>query len=119
MFIKNNPQQLEKGERSRVVYVYTCPKEECQPSISTYIGYTECTLTERLRNHAQHGSIALHSQQQHSFKIKTAEILTNTEIARQLNTKEDLIIAEALYIKERNPTINAQREGETRVLSIF
>ena len=34
LFIKNNPYQPTKGETSHVVYKYTCPKEDCQPSIS-------------------------------------------------------------------------------------
>ena len=119
LFIQNNLTKPKKGERSHVVYMYTCPEEECKPSKSTYVGYTECSLSDRLRNHAQHGSIALHNSQEHRIKIKTQEILDNTEIIRHFPTKEDLIIAEALSIKESNPTLNAQREGETRVLSIF
>lgn len=118
LFIKNNPHRPTKGDTSHVVYKYICPKEECQPSIS-YVGYTECTLTDRLRNHTQQGSILAHNQQAHSIKMKTQELLQHTIIERKFTEKEDLIIAEALIIKEQKPTLNAQKEGEVRVLLIF
>jgi len=101
-----------------VVYEYCCPKEECQPSTS-YVGYTECTLSERIRNHTQNGSIQQHSRENHNIKLTSQDILNSTNILRKFQTKIELTIAEALYIKLINPTINAQREGETRILSIF
>ena len=51
--------------------------------------------------------------------MKTQELLQNTRIERKFPVKEDLIIAETLIIKEQKPTLNAQKEGEVRVLLIF
>jgi hypothetical protein len=116
LFIKNNPHG--SSSISSVVYRYTCDHEGCQPT-QTYIGYTISTLVERMRNHAQHGSILNHNKTQHNKKITTQEIVSNTKVIKKLPTKTDLLIAEALLIKEHNPTLNAQREGETRILSIF
>ena len=72
-----------------------------------------------MRNHTQSGSILKHNIQAHGHKITTNEILSNIEVLRQLNNKEDLIIAEALFIKEKNPSLNGQMEGAERILTIF
>ena len=118
LLIKNNLHQPEKQQVSHVVYEYQCPREACQPS-TYYVGYTECTLIDRLRNHAQNGSIQQHNSTEHSHKITTQEILNDTTIVRKQPTKEELIITEALIIKKSNPSLNNQREGEVRVLQIF
>lgn len=118
LFIKNNNHKTEKKETSHVVYEYKCPREECQPS-TCYIGYTECSLEDRMRNHTQSGSIQQHSKEHHNKKLTTNEILQDITIRRKFHSKEDLIIAESLLIKDGRPTLNAQREGEARVLFIF
>jgi len=118
LLIKNNTVVLEKSKRSHVIYRYNCPKEVCQPS-TMYLGYTECALIDRLRNHTQHGSILQHSKDTHNAKVSTKELVDATEILRQMKSKEELLIGEALLIKEQNPSLNSQREGEVRVLLIF
>ena len=118
LFIRNNSRTMKKEETSHVVYEYRCPVEECKPSTS-YVGYTECSLVDRLRNHAQHGSILEHYKDKHGRKINTKSLVEDTIILRQLPSKEELLLAEALLIKEIQPTLNAQREGEVRVLAIF
>ena len=117
--MKNNIHKPEdQTKESRVVYQYTCPKQECQPCTS-YIGYTECTLIDRLRNHAQIGSILTHSIERHGIRLTASEMAQSTAILRKFHSKVDLVIAEAIFIKERNPNINGQREGEIRILSIL
>ena len=118
LLIKNNSFTTDPKKRSRVVYEYSCIKEECQPS-TTYVGYTEGTLVDRIRNHAQNGAIAEHNKTIHSIKMKTNEILDSTKILCHFNKKEDLIFAEALLIKDKKPIMNRQNKGEERVLSIF
>ena len=118
LLIKNNNFTIEPKKRSRVVYEYNCNKEECQPSTS-YIGYTECALVDRIRNHAQNGAIAEHNKNNHNIKMKTDQILDSTKILCQFNKKEDLIFAEALLIKDKKPIMNRQNEGEERVLAVF
>ena len=118
LFIKNNQHKLEENKRSHVVYRYTCGQDGCQPS-SSYIGYTECALVDRLRNHTQNGAILKHNIEKHNSRISTQEILNATKIVRNFSTKQDLTIAEALLIKEESPALNGQKEGEDRVLHIF
>ena len=117
LFIKNNPHKSET--QSRVVYRYTCPDaERCQPS-QTYIGHTTCSLRQRMTLHAQNGSIKQHQSDSHSKKVTTAEILNNIKVIFRSQERQELYIAEALFIKEEQPTINNQKEGETRILHIF
>lgn len=104
-------------EEFNVVYRYTCKIDGCN---SSYIGYTEATLTERMRNHTQHGSIIKHLQENHSImKRKTRELLESVEVIGRANTKNELLIMEALKIKEEKPKLNGQEEGRDRILKIF
>lgn len=116
LFIRNNLHR--NSSPSNVVYRYTCDHGGCQPN-QTYIGYTICTLVERMRNHAQLGSIKKHNIDHHDRKVTTQQLVDCSTILKRLHTKEELIIAEALLIKQHEPPINNQKEGETRVLSIF
>ena len=117
LLICNNPHKLPFEHRSHLVYQYKCKKEDCVSSI--YIGYTESSLVMRMRNHTQNGSILKHNVDAHGTRVTTNQILEDIKILRHFNTKEDLTIAEALLIKENNPSLNGQREGEDRVLTIF
>ena len=100
LFIRNNPHK--EPSPSYVVYRYTCEKEGCQPAQS-YIGYTTSTLVERMRNHTQHGSILNHNNTIHNHKPTTQELVDNTKVIRKFATKQELLIAEALLIKEEAP----------------
>ena len=118
LILRNNPHKIEGSKRSHVVYKYKCSRQECQPS-NVYVGYTECSLEDRFRNHSQNGSILAHNLDKHQHKITASEMLENTEILCSYPTKQELVIAEALLIKEITPALNGQREGETRILNIF
>ena len=72
-----------------------------------------------MTTHAQNGSIRKHNEEKHDRRLRTAEILQNVQVLFSSKDRQDLILAEALLIKKHQPTINSQREGEVRVLSIF
>lgn len=116
LFIKNSPRN--DSSDFNVVYQYTCPSEQCQLA-HTYIGYTECTLKQRMTYHCTCGSIKNHNKTAHQKKICTKELLESTTILRKESNKEELMIAEALLIKEKKPTINLQNDGFQRTLLIF
>jgi len=61
----------------------------------------------------------MHNTDKHNRIIKTTDIIDATTILCSFPTKIELTIAEALLIKSHSPSINNQREGETRVLNIF
>ena len=114
--IKNNP--FNNPDESHVVYQYTCPETACQQS-QIYVGYTTTTVKQRMTTHAQNESILSYSIEAHDKRVRTQEILQNIKVLYKSSDKNDLIVAEALYIKALSPTLNNQREGETRVLKIF
>ena len=49
----------------------------------------------------------------------TAEILEGTEIIFRSSDKVELILTETLFVKELEPSLNNQREGEMKILSVF
>jgi hypothetical protein len=55
----------------------------------------------------------------HNVRIKYEEIITNTSILQKLSSRNDLIIMEAILIKQTRPIINLKDEGITRILKIF
>ena len=107
----------KSDEQSSVVYQYKCQRDECN---SSYIGYTQATLTERMRNHGQHGSIIKHLQDNHNIiKEKTKKLMESVQVIGKADTKNELLIMEAILIKEKRPQLNEQEEGRDRVLHIF
>ena len=118
LFIRNTPHRLSPEMRSHVVYRYSCEEEECNPS-GIYIGQTTTSLKQRMTTHASNGSIRYHNEEKHNRRPRIAEILQQIEVLYSSTDRQDLILAEALLIKKHQPTINSQREGEVKVLSIF
>ena len=116
VFIKNN---IHKDpSNSHVVYQYVCPGDMCRQS-QTYIGYTTTSLKQRMTMHAQTGSIISHLANSHENRPRTAEIQEHVKILFKSHDKIELTLAEAILIKQISPTMNNQREGETRVLRVF
>lgn len=116
ILIKNNCSVSSKEETVGVVYQYNCPKDGCSSRQEKYIGYTTTMLKTRMR---QHKSIQLHHLEIHNSRIKCKEMLENTEILHKTNNKRNIIILEALSIKQLSPSLNSQEEGTTRILKIF
>ena len=122
LLIKNNSHSETNNiaKQHHVVYQYTCTRDGCNAT-QKYIGYTTCTLQDRFRMHTQQSSsIKKHLQQHHSIqKVTTAELLKDVTIIQNASSKRDLIITEALLIKNRRPTINMQSEFNDKLLKIF
>ena len=110
---KKSKNSNTSGVDSRLVYHYTCKES------TSYIGYTTCTLPVRFYSHVQQGSIQKHNRDTHNIKLYTQQLLENTKILHRNQCNLELKIAEALFIKEHNPVINAQDEGNERILRIF
>lgn len=115
LFICNK--MFKSSTNDHVVYQYQCNQVGCNSS--KYIGYTTMTLAKRFYTHVQTGAIRLHNKDRHDTKPLTAELLENTTVLYKAATKIDLTIAEAILIKEKQPILNQQDEGQIRVLRIF
>ena len=121
MIMKNNLHASgNKLKKTNVIYEFKCPCEDCTlPPNSSYIGYTQCTLSRRLTNHLQSGAIASHFMDVHNRKISRTCIVENTNILRKINDFNRLTIGEALLIKLKKAQINRQDTGRTRTLKLF
>ena len=108
------PNQL----RSRVVYEFTCRGD---PNIS-YIGFTNRTLEQRSKEHIRGGTAV----SDHIGNCKTCidSVITANDfrILKKCKQKYEAPIFEALFIKERDPTLNRQLikpGGKQFTLDIF
>ena len=72
-----------------------------------------------MQQHFTTGAIRKHHEQEHGLRPTKHCILNNTKILRRGNNREDLMLLEALYIKEYVPIINRKDEGFTKTLKIF
>jgi hypothetical protein len=113
LLIKNSPQRPTTLHlQSNVVYSYNC-NAGC--NASNYIGYTTNTLGTRMRQHSYSGAIRKHHEEVHGERIKYNEIINNTSILQRLRMRSDLLIMEAILIKQCRPIINLKDEGKTKI----
>lgn len=96
--------------------MYKCDRLPCKEANISYIGHTTTTLKDRLK---QHTSIKRHYREEHNINITGSQMINNTNTLIQLHNKQDLIIMEALLIKQHKPIINIQTEDFNRTLKIF
>ena len=115
LFITNKHHNSDAGDH--VVYEYRCKESSC--NAATYIGYTTCSLAKRFYYHNQSGSIFHHNRRVHNCKPGSKQLRECTTILYRNSNKQDLLIAEALLIKENKPSLNEQDEGQQRILQIF
>ena len=94
---------------SNVVYMYKCPKDGC---------HTTNKIRDRLQQHTYKGSIKDHALQ-HNKVLNLEHCINNTEIIAMNNNRQELIILEALLIKQKKPLINIQTDNFSTVLNIF
>ena len=110
----------DKLKCTNIVYEFKCPSEDCPlPPNSTYIGYTQCTLSRRLTLHLQDGAIQRHFMDCHEMRISRSCIVENTHILKKIRDFNRLMICEALLIDLRKSQINQQDTGRIRTLHLF
>ena len=114
LLIKNNMNPSK--EQYNVIYKYNCNEVQCTTAQAAYIGHTTTTLKERMK---QHASIKKHHPEVHNQNITSSTMLAHTSVIAKFNNKQDLTIAEALYIIQEKPIINTQTDDFHRTLNIF
>ena len=106
-----------KEIRSRVVYKFICSSD----SNIVYIGYTNRTLRERVKEHfggSKTSAIADHIMSCRNCEEKAS--LDSFTILKQCQNKYDTMVYEALYIKTENPTLRQLvKPGQTFTLRVF
>ena len=102
---------------SRVVYQFKCSSD----SNANYIGYTNRTLKERVKEHLS-GKTAISDHISVCATCKTKRItIEDFEILKCCRSKRDTAIYEALLIKKIKPGLNHQlaKPGYTWFLQVF
>ena len=102
--------------QTNVIYSFTCPNLHCKAE--NYIGMTQTTLSRRLTNHAQSGSIYNHFKYKHNCKPSRDNLTGNTKIIAKAENRQRLAIKEALLILKYSPSINNQFDNFTNILKL-
>ena len=114
LFIQNNNNRTI--QQHNVVYEYLCDEELCNEVHTSYIGHTTTSLKERFK---QHSTIKKHYREVHNRNITGSQMLPNVKILATCHNKQDLVIQEAIFIKNHKPIINTQCNDFNRTLKIF
>ena len=108
----NTKDKVPKQNKSNVVYEFTCPK--CN---SSYIGKTDRTLLERVKEHAykdQESAVNKHLNSCYDTNYLDSKtnneltdfVMTNSKIIDSSNNWNLLLYKEALHIKRRKSILN-------------
>lgn len=111
LIMKNNIKpRRQHADETDVVYHFICPAVACQRRKADYIGLTTATIRQRMQGHIYNGAIKEHYQTAHNRKPNIDELITNTNIIHRIQAKQRLVIAEAVSIALKRPSLNIQRE---------
>ena len=111
LIMKNNTApRRDHAEETNVVYHFTCPAVACQRRKADYIGLTTATIRQRMQGHTYNGAIKDHYKRVHNRKPDINELITNTTVIHRIQAKQRLVIAEAVSIALKRPSLNIQRE---------
>lgn len=109
--------KLPNLSQTGVVYKFECPLPHSRAEY--YIGMTQATVSHRLTNHAQSGSISSHFKQHHNSKPTKDILVNNTSIIAKAKNRYNLAVKEALLILNQEPSINKQFDNFTNILKLF
>ena len=101
----------------KVVYQFTCPSD----SEVKYIGYTNRSLGERVKDHLR-GGTAISDHIDSCKHCRTIRItIDNFKVLKKCRTNLETMIFEAIFIKRNNPSLNHQliKPGRSYFLAVF
>ena len=109
LLLRNRPATSKTYlQEDHIIYEHTCNNEECGPH--SYIGMTRTKLTRRLTCHLQSGAIKNHYTNQFHSALTRQDLDNNTTIIDREQDPRRLAFLEAIYIINKQPTINTQIE---------
>ena len=103
----------ESHNQTNVVYSFECPRRECTPFNTTYVGMTRTTVKRRMTYHRSQGAIYNHYYETHKERPSVQELLNSTKILERESTYHKLLIAEAVHIDRLKPNLNRQVQHQT------
>lgn len=84
------------ADSDHVVYLFNCPNNGCKAIDNSYVGFTTNTLRIRSEQHNNNGAIRKHFESKHGIRPTTEQILQNMRIIEKSNSKNELMLLEAL-----------------------
>ena len=103
----------EPYDQTNVVYAFECPRRECTPFTTTYVGMTRTSLKRRMTYHRSQGGIYDHFYAVHQDRPSVQELLEHTKILDRASSYNKLLISEAVYIDSLKPSLNKQLQHHT------
>ena len=110
LVMKNNlSRDSSLVKQTNVVYQYKCTHGDCaRQQNCCYIGHTRTTLGRRITMHLQDGGPKKHLRDHHAMSLTREDMVTNTTILDRCTHPRKLLVLEAVYIRDCDPTINRQ-----------
>ena len=115
--MKNRSSKTNNLHQTGVIYQFNCPLPHSRAE--TYIGMTQATITNRLINHTQSGSIFKHFKQYHNSRLTRELLVENTTIIAKADNRYTLAVKEALLILNVEPSINKQFDNMSNILKLY
>ena len=113
LIMKNNiTASNDTLKKTNVVYKFSCPVEDCRLHNVDYIGATTTSLSRRLTMHLQDGTLKDHMTEHHNTALTRKHLTENTIILKTCSDRTQLMITEALLIREHTPTLNKQLHSQ-------
>lgn len=113
LIMKNNiTASKDTLKMTNVVYKFCCPIEDCRLHSVGYIGATTTSLSRRLTMHLQEGTLKEHMTEQHGIPLTRKHLTQNTTVLKTCSNRTQLMITEALYIREHTPALNKQLHSQ-------
>ena len=104
---------------SNVVYKINCPVEDCELPKPYYIGQTQNSISRRMTEHLQNGSMKDHMINSHKNILTRPEIVKNVSCVKIFDNVKKQKIYEALLILKDKPSINKQNEDFSNILKLY
>ena len=95
---------------SKVVYKFHCSSD----SKIQYIGYTNRTLQERMKEHLKGKSAVSDHIAACKHCSENGVSLNNFEVIKRCRNRGDTSVYEAIFIQRQNPTLNRQLTNATQ-----
>lgn len=118
LIMSNNPNRdTSLLKQTNVVYFFKCKKADCEllPR-SGYVGVTTTSMSRRITMHLQAGGPKTHTEKVHGTRLTRHDMTSSMQILAATSDKRRLQVLEAIYIRQLDPSINAQVNAQGTLL---
>ena len=103
-----------------VIYQFTCPKDDCMHRGTNYIGIVQqLPWADAWRCTKPMKRLSIIKARHNNSNLTKENIVRNTVIIRKHSDAIRLLIHEAFLIKFKDPNLNRQDTGNTRIPQLY